>query len=212
MRTSKQIIGTGLLIMTFLISYNIHGQKRTNNSNRSYKTERSVSNDRVKTNHHRHHDRYRTQPIRRNPYYRYPRHRRIIRTLPVNHVRIVYGGMPYFYYSGIYYTSYGDEYIVVLPPRGFRISVLPVGCVRIVVGPTVYFYHSGIYYLESTETTEDEGKYEVTQPPIGTEVNEIHEDSKEVIIDEKTYYEYNDVLYKKKTDINGNITYEVIHN
>ncbi|WP_353780010.1 DUF6515 family protein [Winogradskyella sp. 3972H.M.0a.05] len=213
MRTTKQIIGTGLLIMTFLLSYNVQGQRRTNNSNRIVKTERTVSNDRVKTNHHRHNDRYRTQPIRRSPHYRYPRHRRVIRTLPVNHVRIVYRGMPYFYYSGIYYTSYGDEYIVVLPPRGFRISVLPVGHVRIVVGPTVYFYHSGIYYVESTETNvEEEGKYEVTQPPVGTVVTEIHEDSEEVSVDGKTYYEYNDVLYKKRIDNEGDITYEVVYN
>ena len=211
MRTLKHTLGISLILILLVFPNEISGQKRNTTRGNGVKTERIGTNKKVGTNHHRHNDRYRTQPVRRNPHYRYPRHRRVIRTLPRYHVRIVYRGLPYFYYSGIYYTQYGDEYIVVMPPVGFRIGVLPVGYVRIVVGPSVYFYHSGIYYIENSESDNEDEKYEVVTPDIGTVVSEIHEDSEEVVIDGKTYYEYNDILYKKITDDNK-VTYEVVYN
>jgi hypothetical protein len=213
MKTIKNTLGISLVVISFLFSGEIQGQNRNKSGNRSVKTERSVSNDnRVGNNHHRN-DRYRTKPIHRNPTYRYPRHRRVVRTLPMHHIRLTHRGLPYFYYSGIYYTLYGNEYIVVMPPRGFRITVLPVGHLRIVVGPSVYFYHSGVYYTETitTSSIESEGKYEVTQPPVGVVLSEISSDSEEVIIDGKVFYDYNGVLYKKGTNIEGKTTYEVVY-
>lgn len=212
MKILKQLFSAGFLLAMISVSNDVQGQKRNNNSTRDTKNERMVSNDRVNSNHYRYDRRYRTQPVRRNPQYRYPKYHRVIRTLPINHVRIVFRGIPYFYYSGIYYATYGEEYIVVLPPRGFRVSVLPVGYVRIVIGPSVYFYYSGVYYIESSSDSEEvEGKYKVVNPPVGTVVSEIHEDSKEVEIDGKIYYEYNEILYKKNIDSNENITYEVVY-
>lgn len=216
MKSIKKILGIGFLLLAFLNSGQVDAQKRSNSGNRNVKTERTRSNDhgtdRIGANHHGHNNRYRTQPIRRSPHYRYPHHRRVVITLPRHHVRLVYGGLPYFYYSGIYYTQYGSEYIVVMPPRGFRITVLPIGHVRIVVGPSVYFYHSGVYYTETTTTsTTNEGKYEVTQPPVGVILNDIDKDAVEVVIDGNLLYEYNSVLYKMKTDLEGNTTYEVVY-
>lgn len=210
MKNIKQILGISIVLMVFLFSGQVYGQKRGHN-NRSVKTERTVKSNRVGTTH-----RYRTQPIRRNPHYRYPRHYRVVRTLPRHHVRIVYRGLPYFYYSGVYYTLYGDQYIVVMPPVGFRIGVLPVGYVRIVVGPSVYFYHSGVYYTETVvENSEQyegtEEKYQVTLPPVGVEISELPKDSEEIIIDGKVLYEYNDVFYKRIENEGGTIIYKVVY-
>jgi hypothetical protein len=213
MKTIKNTLGISLLVISFLFSGEIQGQKRNNSSNRNVKIERGVGNDnRVGSSHHRN-DRYRTQPKHRNPSYRYPRHRRVVRTLPMHHIRLTHRGLPYFYYSGIYYTLYGNEYIVVMPPRGFRITVLPVGHLRIVVGPSVYFYHSGIYYTETTTTSsmESEGKYEVTQPPVGVVLSEIPDDAEKVNIDGKVLYEHNKILYKKSDTFEGETTYEVVY-
>ena len=52
----------------------------------------------------------------------------------------------------------------------------------------------------------------MVKPPVGTIVSEIHEDSEEVVVDGKTYYEYNDILYKKIIDTDNKVTYEVVHN
>lgn len=210
MKTIQNTLGISLFILMFLCSGQVQGQRK-NNNNRGVKTERVRTNDGVRSDRTYHNDRYRTQPVRRNPHYRYPHHRRVVRTLPRNHVRIVFRGLPYFYYSGIYYTLHGSEYIVVMPPRGFRITVLPVGYTRIVIGSSVYFYHSGVYYTESTTTSEDEGNYEVTQPPTGVVVNEIHEDSKEILIDGNLLYEYNDIFYKKVINEDNTISYKVVY-
>lgn len=205
MRTLKRALGITFLIISFLSTNQTYGQKRNNSFKKTAKTERLE-------NRVNYHNRYRTQPIYRNPAYRYPFHRRVIRTLPKHHVRITFRGLPYFYHSGVYYTIYGNEYIVVLPPRGFRITVLPIGHTRLVIGTSVYFYHSGIYYTTSTTTsTESEKSYEVTQPPIGIILNDIPSEAKMVIIDGNTYYEFNDILYKKGIDLNGKNTYEVVY-
>ena len=211
METLKKTLGLSLLLIIFLLSIQVQGQKKGNNGNRKVKNERSHNNDRVGNNHNRN-SRYRTQPIHRNPSYRYPNRRRVVRTLPRHHVTLMYGGLSYFYYSGIYYSLYGEEYIVVMPPRGFRIHVLPVGYVRIVVGPSIYFYHSGVYYSESAvSTTEADGKYEVTKAPVGVVLNDISEDSEEIVIDGKIFYEYNDVLYKKVINSEGIASYKVVY-
>lgn len=207
MKTIKRILGISVLLMSLLVSNEMQGQKRS--SNRSVKSERKIADNRIGQN-QRGNDRCRVQPIRRNPHYRYSNNRRVIRTLPRHHVRIVYRGLPYFYFSGIYYTTFGDEYIVVMPPRGFRVSVLPVGHVRIVVGPSVYFYHSGVYYLETTEVVSNGEKYEVTNPPVGIEIANISEDAEEVYIDGKVFYEFNDVIYKEIINDDGNLAYEVV--
>lgn len=198
MKTIQKLLGTGLLLV-FLFNgeYSEAQRKRT-------------STQRTKvTNHHRG-DRYRTQPIYRNPRYRYPTRRRVVRTIHRNHLRFVYGGLSYFYYAGIYYTVYGDGYITVVPPIGMRITVLPVGYVRIVVGPQVYFYHSGVYYVESKEKS-DENKYEISPPPVGAQISELPEGYKEIVMDDEILYVHNDVFYKKITTEKGEIRYKVVY-
>jgi hypothetical protein len=204
---SKKIFQLGLLFIFMLGTSELIAQKR-NTRNGKAATSKSINNNRAGSNNYRH-DRVRNQPIRRSAHYRYPRHRRAVRVLPRHHVSIVYRGLPYFYHAGIYYTTYGNEYAVILPPRGFRIGILPVGHVRIVMGPTVYYYHSGIYYIATPNSVDNiEPAYEVVTPPVGTIVSDIHEDSQEVLLDGNIFYEYNDVLYKRIV----NDTYEVIYN
>ena len=212
MKTLKQTLGISLLLVTLLNSIEVLGQKRNSSSNRGVQTERKVDNGRVGRD-YRGDNRYRTQPIRKIPHYGYPRHRRVVRTLPIHHVRILYRGLPYYYHSGIYYTAYGSEYVVVMPPIGFRINVLPVGHVRIVVGPSVYFYHSGLYYSKTVNVSANESvdNYEVTSPPVGIEVTEIPEDVEEIMIDGVVFYEYNDVIYKKITNEYGEVNYKVVY-
>ncbi len=164
---------------------------------------------RVGTNHHRS-DRYRTQPIGRRPHYRYPRHHRYVRTLPIGHTRLYFGGLHYYFHAGIYYTLHGGSYIVVLPPAGFRITVLPVGHVRVIVGPRVYFYHSGVYYVEVNKGNEQEN-YQVAQPPLGGIINTLPEEAEEVEVDGKILYDDNGILYKKIYLKEDKIGYEIVY-
>lgn len=211
MKTISRITGIILILVSFLGTDTIQAQRNEGKRNRGATTHRNYDTKRsVGTNHYRG-DRYRTQPIHRNPHYRYPRHHRVIRTLPRHHVRVVYRGLPYFYYAGIYYTIYNDAYVTVLPPVGFRMTVLPVGYTQVIVGPSVYYYHSGVYYADTSESSSDEQKYEVIQPPVGTLLIAIHEDAEEVVIDGKIFYDYNNILYKRVSTFDGNTAYEVVH-
>ncbi len=215
MKNINRIIGITLVLITLTFSQQIEAQKRDNAKRNTTQHRTNNQKRSVGTTHHRN-DRYRTQPIHRNrnlhrsPHYRYPRHRRVVRSLHHNHLRLVYGGLTYFYYSGIYYTTYGNEYIVVVPPRGFRIAVLPVGHVRVIVGPSIYFYHSGTYYIESSSSKSEE-KYEITQPPVGAIITDISNDAEQIIMDGNILYEYNDVFYKKVSTDSGNTTYKVVY-
>lgn len=199
MKTIKFTVQSLLLVLLFLPVQQTEAQRK-----------RSTNHRAEVTHYHRKNNRYRTQPVYRNPYYRYPARRHVVRTLHRNHLRLVYGGLSYFYYAGVYYTVYGDGYIAVVPPTGMRIAVLPVGYTRIVVGPQVYFYHSGVYYTE-TQSDDSETSYEITKPPVGAVITEIPEDAEEVVIDEDTLYIHNDIFYKKVILETGETAYKVVY-
>ncbi|WP_103072181.1 DUF6515 family protein [Aquimarina sediminis] len=211
MKTIPKVATIILVLVSFFGIQPVLAQRKGGVASKDTKVYRDYDNRRsVGTDHYRD-GRYRTQPIYRNPHYRYPRHHRVVRTLPRHHMRVMYLGLPYFYYAGIYYTVYNDAYTVVLPPSGFRITVLPVGYVSITVGPSIYFYHSGVYYTKTSTPSSEEVRYEVTYPPVGTLITDIHEDAEEVIIDGKIFYDFNNVLYKRVSTFDGNTAYEVVY-
>ena len=82
-------------------------------------------------------------PIR-HPYYR-PGH--VINVMPRSYVRIVVGGLPYFYYSGIFYRPYSSGYIVVNAPIGAVVRTLPVGFIAFTLGLTTYYTLNDVYYV-----------------------------------------------------------------
>ncbi|MCK8520768.1 DUF6515 family protein [Aquimarina sp. D1M17] len=211
MRTIAFLIKVVSILIIFTSTESAVAQRKGNSKSNRVATSRDYTTQKRLSTEHYNSGRCHTQPIRRNPYYRYPRHHRIVSTLPIHHVRVVYRGLPYFYCAGIYYTSYNNGYVVVIPPVGFRITVLPVGYTRIVIGPSVFYYHSGVYYKEMTNTTSKEEKYEITKPPVGTTIKEIHKDAEEVVIDGRVYYQYNDIVYKKISTYDGNTAFEVVY-
>ena len=209
MKTIIPLIKILPVLILYISAEPVTAQRNTHSSSKRVVSIRTYEKNTVRNQHYIS-GRYRTQPIYRNPHYRYPRHYRVVSTLPVHHVRVVYRGLPYFYYAGVYYTTHSNGYVMVMPPVGFRITVLPVGYTRIVVGPSVVFYHSGVYYKEISTTASEGEKYEITKPPVGTVIREIHEEAEQVIIDGKVFYEYNDILYKKISTYDGNTAFEVV--
>jgi hypothetical protein len=67
-------------------------------------------------------------------------------TLPRSYVRIIIGGFPYFYYSGVFYRPYGASYIVVAAPIGAFVRTLPVGFIAFSIGLSTYYYVNDTYY------------------------------------------------------------------
>lgn len=116
----------------------------------------------------------------------------VVRTVPKTTVVVNHNGVRLHYNSGLYYRYNRGRYIVVTPPIGIRIGVLPVGHTVIMIGGYRYYYYQGCYYTY-IETTQE---YEVIEAPQDAIVYTLPEDTEEVIIDGKTYFESNSVLYK----------------
>jgi len=132
------------------------------------------------------------------------RNGRSVTMLPAGHNKIVYKGRNYFYHAGYFYHHTGKKYWVIRPPFGIRIHVLPVGYHTVYFGTVPYYYYRGIYYHPV------ENEFETVEPDSGTVVPELPEDDVEkVTIDGKTYYKYDDVLYKQIVTDSG-IQYQVV--
>jgi hypothetical protein len=67
--------------------------------------------------------------------------------LPVASIRIIIGGLPYFYYTGVFYRPYSTGYIVVSAPIGAFVSSLPDGFIAFTIGLATYYYLNNTYYV-----------------------------------------------------------------
>lgn len=68
-----------------------------------------------------------------------------------------------------------------------------------------YFYSNGVFYVK----VENSEGYKVVLPPVGTLVPSLPNESRETVIDGKTYYEYEGVIYKR-IFIEEMVKYEVV--
>lgn len=133
-----------------------------------------------------------------------PRRCRTVTVMPAGHMVIVHRGNNFYFDRGVYYRSLNGGYSVVAAPVGIRIRVLPVGFRRIIVANQVRYYYQGTYYQQVGE------EYETLEPEIGSAVPELPEDNvDEVTLDGQTYYEYDNMLYKKIVTNEG-VQYEVV--
>lgn len=98
------------------------------------------------------------------PWYFYPLDYEI-NLLPQGYVRLVVGGLPYFYYSGVYYRPYGTGYIVVSAPIGAFVSTLPDGFIAFTIGLATFYYINDTYYVWD----EDRNGYVVVEKPAGAD-------------------------------------------
>jgi hypothetical protein len=94
-----------------------------------------------------------------------PQHRPgyVIDRFPGRNYRVPYHGQDYFYSGGYWYRPQGPRYVVVLPPRGIRVSYLPDYAREVWIGGTLLFLAAGSYYAYE-QSTQD---YVVVEPPVG---------------------------------------------
>jgi Family of unknown function (DUF6515) len=128
---------------------------------------------------------------------------RTFNTLPFGHRRFRYGGFNYYHHAGFCYGYYNNVYRIRPFPRGFRINVLPIGYHTIIYQSTPRYYYAGTYYVKENNT------YKTEAPEIGMIVPNLpEEDLEEVKMNNVTYYEYDDILYKP-IEKDGITQYEV---
>jgi hypothetical protein len=84
-----------------------------------------------------------------------------VRTVPSHSRVVVWAGINYNFYDGVWYAPGSYGFAVVRPPIGIVIHDLPAFRTAVVVGGLTYFYLNGVYYRERPE-----GGYEVVPTPV----------------------------------------------
>lgn len=82
-------------------------------------------------------------PIRRH--YHPIGHR--VSLLPRARIRLLVGGLPYFYYTGVFYRLVSNNYVVVAAPFNAVIKYLPFGFVTFTIGLSTYYMANDTYYM-----------------------------------------------------------------
>lgn len=85
----------------------------------------------------------------------------VITRFPDRNYRVPYHGRDYFFSGGYWYRPHGPRYVVIMPPRGIRISYLPDYAREIWIGSALFFLAAGVYYMYEASTQQ----YVVVDPP-----------------------------------------------
>ncbi len=160
-------------------------------SGREFNTRRDVSVHRdVDVDVHRHHH---------WDDFHFHRH---FRVLPFGFLTLAIGGVPFYYYDGIYYQPAGDGYDEVYPPVGAAIPEPPDGAIAIDAGGQTYYYAAGAFYLQQPD-----GTYALVPAPMGVIVPDLPPDAVQVNISGTTAYQFNNVYYEP-VFVNGVTQYQ----
>jgi len=87
------------------------------------------------------------------------------RVLPRTYVSISVGGLPFFYFSGMFYKRFGSDYMVVAAPIGAHVTTLPSGFIGFSIGEATFYYANNTYY----SWDEPRQIYKVVQNPDGAD-------------------------------------------
>lgn len=91
------------------------------------------------------------RPIYGHHYYyspHYAPHGRIVHSLPRGYMRLIIGGLEYFYWEGMFYRMMPDrEYVIVPAPAGAVVNMLPPGPQPVMVDGTTYYNINGVTYI-----------------------------------------------------------------
>lgn len=124
--------------------------------------------------------------------------------LPHSFINIQFGGYPYYYNSGLFYSYYNGFYEPVYAPIGIHVGILPLGYRTFFMGSDPYYYYGGTYYRNVGN------EYEVVDAPIGAEISSLPTDAKAVTVNGEKFYEFNGTYYKEGTNNKNEVVYTVV--
>jgi hypothetical protein len=125
--------------------------------------------------------------------------------LPVGAVEVTADGRTYHYFSGVFYLTAGNRYVVVTAPVGAVVDALPNGHGTTEYGDKTYSYYYGTFFAE------EGGKFEVAVPAPGVVVGYLPDGYNEMRDgeDDNITYEYGGVFYQA-VFLNGFLAYMVV--
>ena len=129
---------------------------------------------------------------------------RRLAALPLGYFSLQLGGVPYYYYDGIYYQPAGGGYQEVYPPVGAAVPEPPDGSIEVDAGGLTYYYAGGAFYLVQAD-----GTYAIAPTPIGVVVPELPPGAVQVSLNGGIAYQFNGIYYEP-VFVNGVTQYETI--
>jgi hypothetical protein len=146
-----------------------------------------------------------------------------IATLPFGYRSFYVGPDPYYYYNGIFYRPYANEYKVIPPPLGAVVDELPPGARVKVIDGRKYYEFNGTYYEEQINqynelsykvvgtdgvlNTEDTVQLSLN---IGERINSLPPNSRPVVIEGEKLYSTPSGLYYKEVIAGNKVFYELV--
>jgi hypothetical protein len=88
-----------------------------------------------------------------------------MRRLPDDYVRLVAGGVEFFFWEGMFFRPVSGQYVAVAAPVGAVVPVVPQGCAPLIVDGVTYYTINGITYMYTSTG------YQVVPPPRVVVVN-----------------------------------------
>ena len=125
--------------------------------------------------------------------------------LPRSSISIYFGGYPYYYNSGSFYSYYNGFYEPVYAPFGICVRVLPYGYYPFYMGATPYYYYDGVYYRDHGDS-----QYEVIDAPMGSVVSKLPRGATVATVNGEKFYEFNGTYYKEGTNSKNEVVYTVV--
>jgi len=127
---------------------------------------------------------------------------RHIGSLPRGFLSFRVGGLPYFYYGGVYYQTAPDGYEEVFPPPGAVLPEPPEGAFEVIAPDgQVYYYAAGGFYQHQPNG------FVLVPPPVGVVVPELPPGATEVNVAGVVAYQFNGMYYQP-VFVNGVTQYE----
>lgn len=77
----------------------------------------------------------------------YVPHGREFIDIPGEYMRLIIGGLEYYYWEGMFYRFNGRRYIVVQPPVGAVVTAIPQGSQPVIVDGVAYYNINGVTYM-----------------------------------------------------------------
>ena len=133
----------------------------------------------------------------------------VMARLPFGAVALHFGGRPYHYYDGLYYSPWYGGYRTVPPPIGLVVPVLPTGGVSVIIGGRSYYRYQSVFYLplgnsyQVVQAPREEGTEPTTQNKAGN-----NDGFEKFVLEGKTYYKKGNKYYKARVADNGEVIYE----
>jgi hypothetical protein len=142
--------------------------------------------------------------VRGNHYWHDFHRGRILHGLPLGYLSFNIGGLPYFYYGGVYYQQAPDGFEEVYPPVGAALPFPPDGAYPVVSYSITYYYAAGAFYVQQPD-----GTFVSIPPPLGVVVPELPPGSLPVNVNGVTLFQFNGTFYQP-IFVNGVTQYQVV--